>query len=80
MHEPAGDDSAAGLYVGDVAARVGGDEFVVLLVGVSAEDAKEVAARIVRAVAEEARALWPNTTGRPAWSRTLPEPSPGHEK
>lgn len=43
------------LRAGDIAARIGGDEFVVVLAGSSAESAKEVAARIVASVAAEAK-------------------------
>ena len=42
------------LRAGDLAARIGGDEFVVLLIGSSAESAKDVATRIVANVAAEA--------------------------
>ena len=42
------------LREGDIAARIGGDEFVVLLTGSSAESAKAVASRIVANVAAEA--------------------------
>lgn len=42
------------LREGDIAARIGGDEFVVLLTASSAESAKEVASRIVANVAAEA--------------------------
>lgn len=42
------------LREGDIAARIGGDEFVVLLTGSSAESAKAVASRIVANVAGEA--------------------------
>jgi diguanylate cyclase (GGDEF)-like protein len=42
------------LRAGDLAARIGGDELVVLLTGSSAESAKDVATRIVANVAAEA--------------------------
>nr|AGU11697.1 GGDEF domain [uncultured organism] len=40
---------------GDVVARLGGDEFAVILPGASDEDAEEIAARILAAVAEPIR-------------------------
>lgn len=43
------------LRAGDIAARIGGDEFVVLVTGSSAESAKAVASRIVANVAAEGK-------------------------
>jgi diguanylate cyclase (GGDEF)-like protein len=46
----------------DIVARIGGDEFVILLPGAAAEDSKEIADKIKNKIAEQAgREKWPLT-------------------